>query len=718
MHRSGTSAVAGALVAMGCSPPRTLMPATEQHPNRTWESLRLVELNDRILESAGSMWCDWRPLNPDWFETPVADAFRVEAQSAIDDEFPGKPLFVIKDPRICRFLPLWIDALLTAEIDIKIVIPIRHPVEVVLALTEQNGLSPYIGHLLWLRHVLDAEYFSRHSQRSLLLFDKFRQQPAKSMRQISEQLEVKWPRHQDFALIDARAAAPPDPRTHGSEQSPRSTFLSDIGAEVYEILEALSQDSSDAEHQRLDEIRAKVSAASEILGPLLAPAERLMHKQLASLPAAGLLPRTADLEYAPIGDRLSMFLPQVPEDTFRTRRLSAELEDTKERLATTNSILQEVTTRAAQSETMALENQRKLDQSLAGEREASQNLKNSIERLDAAERRAAHLQRALDQAVERAQNEAQLQQRNMAEQNKALLKCQNQLKEETVKAARAVDKIEYLSAECQRLRASIQDHHISTEARFKSEIAFATENASRECKSQLVQIGRTALDALSLALDLLQQRAYRLARTSELLKQLEQQHSEISYRLFPEWVPLEMRGAQTRPDENAAGPKPMRMLSKWTTFRLIARGDAANRNKNWPVAADCYARALKKAPSLAPIWVQYGHALKELGDRSLAEIAYHRALALEPYNWDTHLQLGHLMKMMGRTASARSAYRRSIELAPSQPAAKNELATLREPQNSETLDTPMQTLTNALEIVRRQLAQNVPEVFSPNTGHR
>lgn len=47
---------------------------------------------------------------------------------------------------------------------------------------------------------------------------------------------------------------------------------------------------------------------------------------------------------------------------------------------------------------------------------------------------------------------------------------------------------------------------------------------------------------------------------------------------------------------------------------------------SWYTAARCYRKALKHNPDLAPIWVQYGHALKESGSILEAEAAYRRSL--------------------------------------------------------------------------------------------
>lgn len=97
---------------------------------------------------------------------------------------------------------------------------------------------------------------------------------------------------------------------------------------------------------------------------------------------------------------------------------------------------------------------------------------------------------------------------------------------------------------------------------------------------------------------------------------------------------------------------------------FLAAGDAANAARDWKRCQENYAQALKLDPSLASIWVQYGHALKEQNAHQQAEAAYRRALEIQPGNWDNWLQLGHVLKLQGRLKQALVAYARAYEIDP------------------------------------------------------
>ena len=115
---------------------------------------------------------------------------------------------------------------------------------------------------------------------------------------------------------------------------------------------------------------------------------------------------------------------------------------------------------------------------------------------------------------------------------------------------------------------------------------------------------------------------------------------------------------------------------------MLSRADHARDARQWDLAAQFYRDALDSNPEIAPIWVQYGHALKESGnlqdpDKLLeAELAYGRAITLAPGVADHYLQLGHVLKLQARPQQAEAAYLRAYELDPAQEAPLSELSQL------------------------------------------
>jgi hypothetical protein len=168
MHRSGTSSVAGVLALLGAAAPKSLMGPAADNPKGFWESYAVSELNDRILATGDSNWADWRA-----FPQELSDPFRGDGVRLLRSEFDGADVIVLKDPRACRLYPFWREVLSEAGYSPAVLCPIRHPAEVQASLTYRNGMASEDGVRLWLRHVLDAERFSRDQPRLFMLWSDF-----------------------------------------------------------------------------------------------------------------------------------------------------------------------------------------------------------------------------------------------------------------------------------------------------------------------------------------------------------------------------------------------------------------------------------------------------------------------------------------------------------------------------------------------------------------
>ena len=99
-----------------------------------------------------------------------------------------------------------------------------------------------------------------------------------------------------------------------------------------------------------------------------------------------------------------------------------------------------------------------------------------------------------------------------------------------------------------------------------------------------------------------------------------------------------------------------------------AAGDKARNERDWKTAEIEYRAHLDMVPQDQPIWIQYGHCLKEQSKLIEAEAAYRHAIDLDPDDADAHLQLGHSLKLLDRLSLAEQAYKRSFELRPSKAA--------------------------------------------------
>ena len=171
MHRSGTSALTRVLSFLGGALPKHVVAANASNPSGHWEPLRLVTIHDELLAACGSGWDDWRELPLDRIDNATRAEFASRIGRAIADDYDALSPILIKDPRICRFVPLYRALLAEAGITPLHILAFRHPLAVAASLQRRDGMIPEFACLLWLRHVLDAEAATRDADRVFVCFD-------------------------------------------------------------------------------------------------------------------------------------------------------------------------------------------------------------------------------------------------------------------------------------------------------------------------------------------------------------------------------------------------------------------------------------------------------------------------------------------------------------------------------------------------------------------
>lgn len=274
MHRSGTSALARTLSLLGCDLPKILVPASRGNDAGHWEPWPVVSLNDEILASAGSSWDDWEAIHPGWYGSLAKADFHQRALAVLAGEFGSSRLFVLKDPRICRLLPFWIEAIEAFGARPVIVCPIRHPIEVAASLEQRDAIDPSFAQLLWLRHVLEAEADSRGLTRAFLRYDELLGNWQAMPDQLGRSLGICWPRRSTAVDAEIERFLSRGHRHHTEQDA--SVFgnprLSHWIRSTFAILDRWSRGQVDTKDQvELDQIKAAFDAAAPAFGrPVLA----------------------------------------------------------------------------------------------------------------------------------------------------------------------------------------------------------------------------------------------------------------------------------------------------------------------------------------------------------------------------------------------------------------------------------------------------------------
>jgi hypothetical protein len=272
MHRSGTSAMARVLNLLGADLPEGLIGPAADNPRGFWESQELLALHDELLAAGGSSWDDWTPLAPDYLETSIAHRFRARLLAWLEANFGGSRLFVIKDPRMCRIVPLWRSILQEFSATVRVVIPIRNPIEVAASLANRDGLSTAWSLLIWLRYVLDAERETRDLPRSIIRFGDLLHDRRRVLATMRRRLAIKWPRPAAAARAEIDEFLSLAERHHSVDDR----FLDlrqDIPVEVRKVYQALAAIAHDGEsvhtHAELDRVASDLDRANATFGAVV-----------------------------------------------------------------------------------------------------------------------------------------------------------------------------------------------------------------------------------------------------------------------------------------------------------------------------------------------------------------------------------------------------------------------------------------------------------------
>lgn len=127
-------------------PGEDLLGVSPDNPAGFWENFSFVELNETLLERARAAW-DYVPTGGIW---PHLSAELVRDANDLVAQFNDKAdVWGWKDPRTSLLLQFWQERLASRGTEMKLIVVVRHPLEVAASLRARNGFSIRHGLRLW-----------------------------------------------------------------------------------------------------------------------------------------------------------------------------------------------------------------------------------------------------------------------------------------------------------------------------------------------------------------------------------------------------------------------------------------------------------------------------------------------------------------------------------------------------------------------------------------
>jgi len=214
MHRSGTSATTRVLNLLGAELSPHLLEAQADNEKGFWEHAEAVQIHEELLAALGRTWHDVREMPEDWLQRPASYAAIDKIARLIRRDFAGNTLWAVKDPRMCRLVPLWKEALRRTGVRAVALIVVRKPGEVANSLHAREGWSEAHSDLMWTQYSLEAIRYTHDIPRSVISYDDLLADWRSAVAHMGEDLGVVWPCQDDDASRQIDAFLSPEDRHH------------------------------------------------------------------------------------------------------------------------------------------------------------------------------------------------------------------------------------------------------------------------------------------------------------------------------------------------------------------------------------------------------------------------------------------------------------------------------------------------------------------------
>lgn len=278
MHRSGTSALTWLLGRLGVALPSDAIEPSGDNARGYWESQALVKADDQLLRVVRSSWFDPRPLDVSRLSEDGLQSRKNRIREAIESGWGDAPLLAIKDPRQCRCVPIIADVLAEMRIEPRALLMLRSPAEIARSLASRDGTTSAYAHLLWLRHMIDAERATRGMMRAVVDYDGMLDDWRETIVRIAPLAGRDGWQPDEAGAAEIAAFLDPTLRHHQSVTADLEQPLAGIVSEVDAGLRALIAQDDAATRERLDRAYAALDGKPWLEGDIVH--DELRHRRM------------------------------------------------------------------------------------------------------------------------------------------------------------------------------------------------------------------------------------------------------------------------------------------------------------------------------------------------------------------------------------------------------------------------------------------------------
>ena len=260
MHRSGTSAITRALQVLGIDLGARLLAAEAGNNEKGfWEDIDVTAFNVDLLAALGHDWHTLTPIQPAELQTEAVESLKLRAAQLLRGKLVDADWFGLKDPRISRLLPFWLDVFEHLQLDISYVIACRNPMNVARSLEKRNDFALEKSYLLWYEHMLLSMRYTTNARRVFVDYDLILSEPERQLARIAATLGVPFSADSE-AFVQYRNEFLESSLRHNAYAPEDLRLDSAVTAQVLQLQELLTDLASD----RVED-NARIAAEVEAL---------------------------------------------------------------------------------------------------------------------------------------------------------------------------------------------------------------------------------------------------------------------------------------------------------------------------------------------------------------------------------------------------------------------------------------------------------------------
>ncbi|MCH2037576.1 MAG: hypothetical protein MK137_03170 [Rickettsiales bacterium] len=264
MHRSGTSVITRCCNLLGIYLGEEFIETNQYNQKGFWEHSDVVSIQEAMLAQIGYGWDDIRAMPK---EEALIDSLTDEINKLeilLLKELSHYNLWGVKDPRICRLLPVWNHLVQKHNIHSKALITFRNPLESALSLEKRDYIDRNRALLLWLRYNLDLEEHSRNMPRAFTSYTSVLSDVKQTIEHLAHHANISWPN--SIKASESKLHEFVDPRLKNNVMSDDALYSDDtilpLVKECYKLL-TLSVEDPHGHHKAFDAIRDELHSISQ-----------------------------------------------------------------------------------------------------------------------------------------------------------------------------------------------------------------------------------------------------------------------------------------------------------------------------------------------------------------------------------------------------------------------------------------------------------------------